>query len=409
VTENELIRSLATQCGQLVKGRHVLCIQDSSEINLESHRGRIKPGSGIGLIGNNKDLGFFIHPTIVIDAEKAHALGYSHVKLWHRPVEKLDKHQRKYKVQPIEKKESYKWIESALNSKRVLQEASKITIIEDREGDIYEQFANIPDERVHLLVRSCRDRKINDGEGLYDFIHTLDSEGEYTLKVEGDIRNNRKGRKAKIEIRYSKVTIHKPKNAKNETLPESTDLWIVEACESNPPKGQKAIVWRLITTHPVKSFRQACQIVDWYKQRWYIEQVFRLLKQKGVRIEDSELEQGWAIRKLTIMLLSTVLKILQMHLTLKEEEKNNQKITDVFNKEEISCLKKLNKEYEGRTEKQKNKNRASSLKWGTWIIARMGGWKGYESQRPPGVITLKWGLDRFYEIYFGWQLRSQPQ
>lgn len=40
----------------LVTSRHVLCIQDSSEINLESHRVRLKPGSGIGLIGNNKDI-----------------------------------------------------------------------------------------------------------------------------------------------------------------------------------------------------------------------------------------------------------------------------------------------------------------------------------------------------------------
>jgi transposase len=36
-------------------------------------------------------------------------------------------------------------------------------------------------------------------------------------------------------------------------------------------------------------------IVDQYRARWHIEQLFRLLKKKGFVIESSELESGWAI------------------------------------------------------------------------------------------------------------------
>ena len=408
VSEEELIRNLATECGKRVSGRHVLCIQDTSEINLNSHEGRLKPDTGVGLIGNNKSIGFFLHPTIVIDAERSHALGFSHVRVWHRPIDKKDKYQRQYQELPIEQKESYKWIESSLASKDVLGKAREITIIEDREGDIYEQFAKVPDKRVHLLIRCTRDRRINTGEKMYSYLQSQESKGEYTLKIDGDIRRNRETREATIEVRYSRVTIQKPKNNKNRSLVDKIGVWVVEARESNPPEGEAPVLWRIITTHKVENFQQACQIVEWYKQRWYIEQVFRLLKQKGVRIEDSELEQGWAIRKLTIMLLNTVLKILQMYFTLKEKRgKKSQKIKDVFNGDEIRCLRKLNKEYEGKTEKQKNKNHISSLRWATWVIARMGGWKGYASQRPPGVLTLKWGIDRFYEVYFGWQLAKK--
>ena len=410
VTEKELISSLATECSKKVSNKHVLCIQDTSEINLNSHRGRLKPGTGIGLIGNNKDIGFFLHPSIVINAETNHMLGFSHVKLWHRPPDKLNKYQKKYQSLPIEQKESYKWIESSLASKEVLQKAKQITIIEDREGDIYEQFATVPDQRTHLLVRCSRNRTVNNGERLFTYLQSRQVTGKYTLKIEGDIRQKRKARESEIEIRYSKITIGKPKNNKNKSLPQEIEVWAVEARESNPPDGETPILWRIITSHKVDSFQKACQIVEWYKQRWYIEQVFRLLKQKGVRIEDSELEEGWAIRKLTIMLLSTVLKILQMYLTLKKDNKeNNQKITDVFNSDEIRCLRMLNKKYEGNTEKQKNKNRPGSLRWATWVIARLGGWKGYASQRAPGVLTLKWGIDKFYEIYFGWQLANKTK
>lgn len=405
VTEEELIQTLTHECSERVKGLHVLCIQDTSEINLESHRGRLKENSGIGLVGNDKDIGFFIHPTLVVDADHNHVKGFSHVKLWHRPTDKKNKQERKYKTLPIAEKESYKWLESSQRSKELLSEADAVTIIEDREGDIYEQFVTIPDKKVNLLIRSTRDRRIKDGESLYKYLSSQEIKGSYKLKIEGDIRSNRERRDAEIGIRFCNVIIKKPKTNKNDELPENIELRAVEALELNPPKGQKAIHWRILTTHEVNSFKQACQIVEWYKQRWNIEQVFRLLKHKGLRIEDSELESGWAIRKLTVMLLSTVLKILQMSLTLHETSKNkSQKITDVFNEEEVKCLKQLNKEYEGRTEKQKNKNRTGTLRWATWIIARMGGWKGYSSQHPPGVLTLKWGLDTFYDIYFGWRL-----
>jgi hypothetical protein len=403
VTEEELISALIKSTAKTVQGKHVLCLSDTTEINLNSHKERLKKGTGIGLTGDNQSLGFFMHTTLVLDAKSRNSLGYSHLKLWHRPEDKLDKYQRKYDQLPIEEKESYKWIESSLATKKALPKASMITMIEDREGDIYQQFCLVPDNRTHLLVRACRDRIINENQSLYQVLHSLPCKGSYKLKVEGDLRKKRSLREAEIEIRFSEITINKPKKVANKEIPKSISVNMVEACENNPPDKESPIIWRLITTHPVNTFEQACKIVEWYQQRWQIEQVFRLLKQKGVQIEDSELEQGWAVRKLTIMLLSSVLKIIQMHLTLKYES-NNRKVTDVFNEREVACLKQLNREYEGTTINQKNNNPPGTLRWATWIIARMGGWKGMKSERSPGVLTLKWGLDCFYDVFYGWKL-----
>lgn len=57
-----------------------------------------------------------------------------------------DKYERGYKKLPIEEKESYKWIESSLNTKKVFENAQAVIIVQDREGDIFKQFATIPDE-----------------------------------------------------------------------------------------------------------------------------------------------------------------------------------------------------------------------------------------------------------------------
>ncbi len=134
-----------------------------------------------------------------------------------------------------------------------------------------------------------------------------------------------------------------------------------------------------------------------------IEQVHRLLKKQGFGLEDSELESGWAIRRLCILMLSALLRIIQMNMAYNEPE-GGQPIEEVFSAEEIACLKDINRRIQGKTEKLSNHNDPGRLKWATWIIARLGGWTGYASQGPPGIIILKRGLDQFSAIYFGWQI-----
>jgi hypothetical protein len=113
VTLSELIRSLSDDCEFHVAKRHVLSISDSSEINLQSHAGRLS-SSGLGVGGNNTDVGFYMHPTLVLDGESRFPLGLSTVKLWSRAINHADKHQRDYQNLPIEEKESYKWLKEVI-------------------------------------------------------------------------------------------------------------------------------------------------------------------------------------------------------------------------------------------------------------------------------------------------------
>jgi hypothetical protein len=137
-------------------------------------------------------------------------------------------------------------------------------------------------------------------------------------------------------------------------------------------------------------------------KRWYIEQLFRLLKKQGFEMEASQLESAWAIRKLAVLALHATLRILQ--LMYAAEDENAQPIDEVFTKQEQRCLAQINKQLTGKTLKLSNSYKTRSLIWAKWIIARLGGWKGYKSQRPPGPITLKRGLDNFTQIFNGWCL-----
>lgn len=103
-------------------------------------------------------------------------------------LEKLTKKDQDYNMLPIKEKESYKWIESSENSKKVLGQAKEIIIIQDREGDIYEQFGIVPDQKTHLLVRARANRTLSDKTKLFDYIANQPSKETYTIELEGDKR-----------------------------------------------------------------------------------------------------------------------------------------------------------------------------------------------------------------------------
>jgi hypothetical protein len=326
----------------------------------------------------------------------------SDIKTWIREEDREPKKEEERKLAPIEQKESFRWLDSIERSKKVLTGCEMITSISDREGDIYEVFSTAPDDKTHLLIRSRDNRNIAEGK-LYNYLSGQDLSGTYELEVRGDIRTNRKKRKAVIEIRIARVNINKPKTlVKYDKYPETIEVYAIEAKESDGtvPKGEKPIHWRLLTTHKVEFFQMGVIAVYWYSLRWNIEQLFRILQNKGFNIEASELEKGTSIIKLGVFALAASIQV--MHLLLASKWESGQIIEHVFNENQIKCLKELCKKYEGKTKKLKNPYNPKSLCWGAWIIARVGNWKGYESQRPPGPITFFKGLHNFNLIYEGW-------
>lgn len=399
-SEQNIEQSIVNRCSELCENRHVLCIQDTSEVNLEMHRGRIKRDSGVGKTTKESILGFFLHPCFVVDAQNETALGYSYINLWHRPEqEHTNKHEREYKKQPIEAKESYKWIEAVEQSSKVLTKARQITVVADREADIYDLFGRYGTGDIKLLIRSKSNRQINDGaEKIIEHLQSQPVKHNYSIEVKGDIRKGIQKRKAKLELKWSMVELRKPHSCKDTSLGSKVLVTVIQAQE----KGEKGLCWRLFTTHKVTTVQDALQIIEWYKQRWYIEQVFRLLKTQGFHIESSQLETGWAIRKLTMLSLLAILRIMQMLIAY--EDDHEQSIDEAFTKDEQQCMTQLNEKLEGQTAQLSNPFKSATLKWATWIVARLGGWKGYASQRKPGPIVLHRGFIKFYQLYEGWTL-----
>jgi hypothetical protein len=403
VTIGELVQSLSDHCVSKVEDKHILAISDSSEINLHSHVGRLK-AEGLGVVGNNTDVGFYIHPTLILDAENGFPLGLSTVQLWTREIDHADQHERNYKKLPIEEKESYKWLRSADETQRCFSigNAKMVTHIADRESDMYEEFTTVPNRENHVLVRARIDRRlVGKTQSLYKYLNQQPSEGTYTVDVPADPRIGRTTREALLIVRCAMVKIQRPDKLSAKDYPRSVMLYAVEAVEVNPPVGSEPIHWRLLTTHQVVCLEQALQIIRWYTWRWRIEQLFAILKTAGLNLEATQLESIAAIQRLSVLALSVAVRILQM---IQGRDNPELSANLAFSDEQQQCLSTLAPTVEGNTPRQQNPYPPHSLPWATWIIARLGGWSGYKSQKPPGITTLTRGLQQFESTFFGWKL-----
>lgn len=402
-TEQAIIKEIGHQCGNAVKDKIVLSIQDTSDINLYNHKRRIKIDDSIGTTNSpNHGLGFLIHPSFVVDASNGFPIGFSDIKVWNRPHEKTPKKGRKFTNLPIEQKESYKWIESSLRSKEALSDAKMVIIVQDREGDIYEQFAIVPDKKTHLLIRSRIDRRLDEGIKLFDKLAASDVAGTYSITIAGDKRKKQVKRTATLEVRFCPIVIKRPKLVPKH-IKENIHLYAIQAKEINAKTGQ-SVNWKLLTTLPIKTLEDALCVIEWYSWRWTIEEVFRILKEEGYNIEASELESPKAIRKMCMLMLITIVRLFQMRYCYSIPEGETLESTLCFSEQQLECIEQQCTILEGKTNKLKNPYPEKTLARATWVIARLGGWKGYKSDRPPGITTIWIGLRRFYDIYDGWSL-----
>ncbi|GAB4338197.1 MAG: hypothetical protein OHK0047_28320 [Leptolyngbyaceae cyanobacterium] len=204
-----------------------------------------------------------------------------------------------------------------------------------------------------------------------------------------------------MAVSFVPVTIERPKRLKDTDYPPLVSLYAVAAQEVQPPPGQSPNHWRLLTTHPVMILEQALQVLQWYSWRWQIEQLFAILKAGGFDIEATQLESGQGIQRLCVLALAAAVQVLQLQ---EGRDDPHQAASVVFSQRQQQCLSDLAPTLEGCTQKQQNPYPPSTLAWASWLIARLGGWSGLQSQRPPGIRTIFRGLHKFEGIFEGWVL-----
>lgn len=395
VTVARLIEGWSENTVVAAKGCHVLAIQDTSEINFKTTPERRR---GLGEIGKGTGRGALLHTMLAVDAETRTCLGLLSGNVWTRSGRCTTPHDNR----DLLDRESQRWITTANASKALLTQAAMVTTIGDRESDFFAAWACVPGERFHVIARNMHNRRLAEGTDLYAASDRLPVVSEALITVKA--RKNRPERLAQLELRFGTVILRRPENKFLRHLPKTLTLTLVDVREPHPSSGTEALHWRLLTTHTVETVADAWQIVDWYKQRWLIEQFHRVLKLQGFRIESSQLASADRLCKLIAIAAKAAVIIIQ--LLQARDGRSEQPARIAFNENEIAALTAFNESLEAKSKTLKNPHPPQSLPWANWIIGRLGGWDGYPSSKPAGPITMKNGLEFFHAAAVGWGLKS---
>ena len=412
-----------------VSGRHVLSIQDSSSIGFQVYAGRKKGLKNVG--GSGERPGFIVHPNLLIDADDGRCLGLGDLAIFDDWVGTGDPKGGLHKQ--TDTKKTGRWIASGKAVRDSLSTAQMITHIADREADFYEmliEFGQHKQAHEHLIVRAHDDRLLGRMEGrgkakkggkgdetvqtgenteiifpyrslLSTMIQRLPVQAELTLQLPTTAK--RVAREAHLVLRYARnVPIRRPRTLSKRTyqgkpLPFYMYINVIDLVEVMPENATYTPMhWRIYTSHALQNVEQAKQVIQWYCWRWKVELLFATVKSSGLNLEFALVDYGDKLKKLAIFVLMAAIQTIQ--LLQARDGASQQNILDCFTPTQVELIQELNPKLEGNTLKQKNPHPKDSLAFATWVMARLGGWKGLRSQRPPGIKTISRGLVIFFQI-----------
>lgn len=294
--EGILHRHRQQTIGRMKEQKRVLVIQDTTDLNFSERL----HCNGLGDVGKNQtgalSRGLKMHSSLAV-GEQGLPLGVLATHIYASHFDAQDKAQNR----PIEKKESYRWLHTVEELGEISQwvPQTQLIAVGDRESDLFELFdyRRRKARNIHLLVRAHYNRCLEDPSAkLFEYLEALPVMGKAQIEVPRQREKKGKrtkpaqialpARKARVELRWGKVTVVAPLTAQTRHLP-AAELYSLLLVEPHPPKGAKALRWVLLTTVPIDSRRQALRCLCWYTLRWRIEEWHRVLK-SGCRIESHQ-------------------------------------------------------------------------------------------------------------------------
>jgi hypothetical protein len=288
----------------------VYAISDTTELRFNGE-GR----EGLGPLQNG-GRGFWTHPCLAVRGDGSRMpLGLLALKTWTRA--EAPKQRRPIRAaRSAPDNEMRKWTEVALAAGAAVGRRASLIHVMDREADIYALFAQMMEAGQRFIVRVAQDRALADGEGLL-FPALERAEAQVLREVPLSVRPRaskqhaaRRAREAMLSVASCRLMLKRPATA-DRALPSSLTLSYVHVFEARPPEGEVAVDWKLVTTESVATQAQRESVIDGYRLRWVIEELFKALK-TGCAVEQSELESFLALERLLVMKLPLAVEMLAL-------------------------------------------------------------------------------------------------
>jgi hypothetical protein len=302
----------------------VLVVHDTTSFKFTNEDTR----EGLGpLLAKNGVRGFYAHTAMVVALhdQLRDPLGIIGVDTYTRSVEPCSSKVTKRITDP--NNEYNRFLRLIDVSEDLLKgQASAIHVI-DREADVYELFDVLVGKKQRFVIRLSDDRatpeRIEGTKAHIKLSHVVEGLDGVAVRevplsrrkksgsaITNRIHPPREGRLAKLSFRATDVDIRRPDNL-SVYLPKSIALRLVHVLELDPPDGEKPTEWMLLTTEPIGTVDDILRIVDIYRARWTIEELFKALK-TGCKFEQRQFRTYDALCRLLAVMLPVAWRMLRI-------------------------------------------------------------------------------------------------
>jgi hypothetical protein len=360
----------------------VLAVQDTTYLDWTDH----PHTTGLGPLAAPSQQGLLAHTTLALTPERV-PLGVLQQQVWARDGDVRRK--QNHKQRAISEKESQKWLTSLDSVIAARSECpdTHFVSVGDREAAVDDLFLVERPAGVDLLVRAAQDRKA-DHEERYLWAVMATAPLAATVTIHMGARAGQDAREATLQVRWRQVTLRPPNSRDREQLPNIT-VWVVWACETEPPPGVEAVEWLLLTTMPITSTEDALECLEWYACRWGIA-VWHTVLKSGCSLEDKQRESADRLRR--CLTLYSVIAWRILYATMLARAVPDGPGTMLLSEDEWQGL------YCRIHRVAVAPEQPPPLRQAVRSLAQLGGFQGRKGDGEPGVSVLWQGVQHLVEV-----------
>jgi transposase Tn5 family protein/transposase-like protein len=368
----------------------VLSVEDTSELDFTSR----PKTAGLGPLNYELTRGINIHPMLAVTPEGL-CLGVLDLWRWVRDLSDHGGKDRRDRLsRSLEQKESLRWVEGYQKVCALQQEAgeTRMVYVADRDSDLFELFEAAESGPAAWLIRAAQNRAVQGGGLLWETISQSPCWGQ--IEFELAPARGRCRRRVVQSLRAARVRLRPPYRPDKKLAP--VEVTAILAREENPPTGEDAIEWLLLSNLPVESFADACEKIQWYLCRWQIEVYFHILK-NGCKVEQLQLQSRERIEVALALYLIVAWRVL--YLTRLGRTAPELSCEVAFSPQEWRAAYWVSK-------RQKPPPEPPRLSEILALVAGLGGYLARKGDGPPGPKTIWIGLQRIRDFVLALEARD---
>lgn len=365
----------------------VLLIGDT----MATHFGNQRKIAGMEQARNGSGRGFQLHSSLMVDPSSGEILGLAGQEIFYRQPSpgKQTAFQRSNRP-----RESEVW-GRVIDLVGPPAEEQQYVHVFDRGADNLEVFCHLIEQDSDWVIRAAQlHRVVYDAEdertSLSELLAREPVLGTYELEVRQTQPNT--SRIAQLEVRVAQATLKRPRQPTRYLKQfgfEELTQWVVEVREIDAPAGVEPLSWVLWTSLAAETFSLAWKVIEYYEQRWLIEEFHKAIK-TACRLESRQYTTAGRLEAVAGMISVLAVRLVQLKTIARDEP--DRPAEQVVPRAWLEMLRVLRKRPQIWTVRDFFRH-----------LAGLGGFLMRKGDGEPGWITIWRGVDKLLLALRGYE------